>query len=184
MDTEGDGSKTLEALFRLILAHMAGEDNHDVALGPARSACSMPLAQNHGVLKIPQISYWSTSPGLDDRSQYPYFARTIAQDEALMGAAVQWFQTKGWDKIGLLYVNDAYGQAAASAFAPSAGARAGTALKLSEDELKNQILNAGAAPIWQRRRGEGGRPSGGLLKQSLSKSWKPLRLHASATSCV
>ena len=44
-------------------------------VGAARSAVSKPLAQLAAIDKMPQCSYWSTSPSLSDESLYPYCAR-------------------------------------------------------------------------------------------------------------
>ena len=41
-------------------------------VGAARSAVSTPLAQLGEVDKMPQCSYWSSSPSLSDTQLYPY----------------------------------------------------------------------------------------------------------------
>ena len=52
-----------------------------VILGAARSAVTMPTSIISGLRGFPQMSPISTSPALDDKSQYKYFARTIPNDD-------------------------------------------------------------------------------------------------------
>ena len=50
------------------------EDGATAMVGAARSAVSTPLATQAKIDKIPQCSYWSSSPSLSDVLQYPYCA--------------------------------------------------------------------------------------------------------------
>ena len=53
-----------------------GYSGWDAVVGPARSATTLPVARLGGILDIPQVGYWATSPSLNS-ADYPYFARTI-----------------------------------------------------------------------------------------------------------
>ena len=73
-DTTSVGKGGIEA-YRNALAASA----HGV-VGAARSAVSTLVANLGAVDKVPQISYWSSSPALSDKSIYSHFARTFPSD--------------------------------------------------------------------------------------------------------
>jgi len=95
-----------------------------VIIGAARSADSMPTSIISGLRGFPQISPISTSPALDDKSQYKYFARTIPDDD---GTSVSFIarlnsgtggntsggkdESESWgvNYLAVIYVDDAYG---------------------------------------------------------------------------
>ena len=52
---------------------------------------------------------WSTSPKLDDTDTFPYFFRTIANDAEVSVSVASLFKHFNYDKVAILYVNDAYG---------------------------------------------------------------------------
>ena len=68
-----------------------------------------------GIHKLPQISYWSTSPSLDETVTYPYFTRTIPSDTAIAKPIIALCKQYKWNRLGVVYVNDAYGAGYASA---------------------------------------------------------------------
>jgi len=94
-----------------------------VILGAARSAVTMPTAIISGLRGFPQMSPISTSPALDDKSQYKYFARTIPNDDgtsvpliarlnsggATEGGGKDESQSWGVDFLAVLYIDDSYG---------------------------------------------------------------------------
>lgn len=63
---------------------------HDILVGPARSVASVPTAIVGGIDHIPQMSYWATSPALDDKDYYTYYMRTIPADSALAQALMDY----------------------------------------------------------------------------------------------
>lgn len=81
----------------------------DAVLGPARSACSAPIALLGGLQNKMSVSYWSTSPDLESQTQYPYFGRTIAQDDFTIQALMSYLVQHSFTRVGLLYINDAWG---------------------------------------------------------------------------
>jgi ABC-type branched-subunit amino acid transport system substrate-binding protein len=83
----------------------------DVVIGASASSCSVPTALITGVLNIPQISFWSTSSQLDDKSQFPRFMRTIAPDPFVAYAVCKYWRSVGYEHAGVIYVNDNYGEA-------------------------------------------------------------------------
>ncbi|XP_063690422.1 extracellular calcium-sensing receptor-like [Bolinopsis microptera] len=58
-------------------------------LGAAKSDNTIAIANLCNVLKIPQISYASTSLDLDDSEAYPYFLRTVPSDQLQAEAIVE-----------------------------------------------------------------------------------------------
>ncbi|GMH79298.1 hypothetical protein TL16_g08097 [Triparma laevis f. inornata] len=58
---------------------------------------------------VPVTSGSSTSDELDLIESYPYMTRTIPPDSAVSFAAVQFLKDSGFNKIGVIYVNDPYG---------------------------------------------------------------------------
>eukprot|EP00986_Skeletonema_menzelii_P011228 scaffold5693_cov141-Skeletonema_menzelii.AAC.35 len=96
-----------------------------VILGAARSAVTMPTSIISGLRGFPQISPISTSPALDDKSQYKYFARTIPNDDGtsvpLIARLNGGTNSGGNDEsksslwgvnfLAVMYVDDAYGNA-------------------------------------------------------------------------
>ncbi|GMH98252.1 hypothetical protein TrVE_jg14281 [Triparma verrucosa] len=97
-------------------AEDGGYDLHAM-VGAARSDASKPMATLAGIDGIPQVSYWSTSDAFDQqKSTYPYFARTIPADSAVAKAAAQLFASYGHKYVGIAFVQDAYGEAYKDAF--------------------------------------------------------------------
>ncbi|KAK1740311.1 GABA-B receptor-like protein [Skeletonema marinoi] len=97
-----------------------------VILGAARSAVTMPTSLISGLRGFPQISPISTSPALDDKSQYRYFARTIPNDDGTSVPLIARLnsgsgddntgakdESESWgvNHLAVLYVDDAYGNA-------------------------------------------------------------------------
>jgi len=77
----------------------------------ARSAVSVPLATQGKIDQIPQCSYWSSSPSLSDQLQFPYFGRTYPSDAITTQALPRLLGNFSWRNVGVLYVNDDYGNA-------------------------------------------------------------------------
>lgn len=94
-----------------------------VILGAARSAVTMPTAIISGLRGFPQISPISTSPALDDKSQYKLFARTIPNDDGtsipliarlnsgVSGSSGGEDESQPWgvDYLAVVYIDDSYG---------------------------------------------------------------------------
>jgi len=106
-----------------------GYNNWHAIIGPARSATTVTAATIGAFLKIPQIGYWSSSPTLDNVEHFPYFGRVCPSDLATNKARIAYFKKVGWNRIGLLYINDAWGAPIASDLAASFSALPGWTLK-------------------------------------------------------
>ena len=64
--------------------------------------------------------YWSTSTDLDDKTDYPFFMRTIPDDGKIAIGAADFMVQNDMKTVAVIYVNDAYGGAYASAFTTAA----------------------------------------------------------------
>lgn len=79
-------------------------------IGATRSAVSIPTSILTGLLGYPQVSGASTSPTLDDKSQYPLFGRTIPSDQGNAVPIIQFMsRILGITHLAVINVNDAYG---------------------------------------------------------------------------
>ncbi len=106
-------------------------------VGPNASAAALPIAETlAGPAGIPVISPSATSPQLTTVPDNDYFFRTTLSD-AIQGpvlAAVT--RERGFDNVGLIYLNDAYGQGLAAAFAQGwEGTLQATALEVNQTNI-------------------------------------------------
>ena len=81
-------------------------------VGALASRVSVPVANLGRVFRVPQISYGSTSPRLNNRNRHSYFYRTIPPDDLQAKAMVELMLYFNWTHISTIYSNDAYGQPA------------------------------------------------------------------------
>ncbi|KAJ1080436.1 hypothetical protein NDU88_000638 [Pleurodeles waltl] len=79
-------------------------------MGDAGSSCSIVMARVLGLYRFPQISYFSSSPALSDRNQFPSFFRTIPSDDFQSHGLAQLLVHFGWTWVGLLIEDNDYGQ--------------------------------------------------------------------------
>ena len=113
-NSQGDVRTTVQQFIN-------GYSGWDAVVGPARSATTLPVARLGGILDIPQVGYWATSPSLNS-ADYPYFARTIpgipltaccvaghalcsTDDTALNKARMAYFESVQWTRVGILYTS-------------------------------------------------------------------------------
>ncbi|CAB9527432.1 Ephrin type-B receptor 3 (Fragment) [Seminavis robusta] len=81
-------------------------------LGAYSSAVSVPMSIVTGLFGYPQVSGFSTSPELDDSSQYPMFARSIPGDDGNAVPVIIYLTTVlKLEHVAVVNVNDAYGNA-------------------------------------------------------------------------
>ena len=79
-------------------------------LGAARSAVSVPMAIMNSIEGYPQISHFSTSTQLDDKSQYKLFSRVIPSDDGTTEAIILYLTQKlKITHFGVLHTDDSYG---------------------------------------------------------------------------
>ncbi|OCT59486.1 hypothetical protein XELAEV_18000908mg [Xenopus laevis] len=79
-------------------------------IGDSGSSVSIIMAQILGLNRYPQISYFATSPILNNRNLFPSFFRTIPSDEFQMKGLAQLVSHFGWSWVGLLVTDNDYGQ--------------------------------------------------------------------------
>uniref|UniRef100_A0A1B8YAK7 G-protein coupled receptors family 3 profile domain-containing protein n=1 Tax=Xenopus tropicalis TaxID=8364 RepID=A0A1B8YAK7_XENTR len=75
-------------------------------LGDFSTSTTYVIAQIVRLFKYPQISYSSTDPVFNDRTQFPSFYRTIPNEEAEMDGIVQILKHFGWKWVGLIISDD------------------------------------------------------------------------------
>ena len=79
-----------------------------IVLGQRSSICSI-TAPVLDTVNWAQISSYATSVALSDRTKYPTFYRTIADDSLQAAGIVGMLQHFEWTNIAVVYVNDLYG---------------------------------------------------------------------------
>ena len=97
--------------------HLVEVQGVHAIVGPNASSAALPIARSvSGTLEIPTISPSATSPQLSGVEDAGYFFRTALSDAAQgpVLARVTW--DRGFDNIGLIYQDDAYGRGLAAAF--------------------------------------------------------------------
>ena len=94
------------------------EEGVHAIVGPSSSANSLVVAQEvAGPAGIPVISPSATSPMLSDMDDEDFFFRTALSDTAQGPVLARVTRERGFDNVGVLYQDDAWGQGLAQAFA-------------------------------------------------------------------
>ena len=89
-------------------------------VGPNTSSAALQISQSvSATLGIPTISPSATSPQLTDVEDNGYFFRTALSDAAQGPVLAQVTRGRGFDNVGLIYQDDAYGKGLAAAFEES-----------------------------------------------------------------
>ncbi|KAF8790267.1 Metabotropic glutamate receptor like protein [Argiope bruennichi] len=78
-------------------------------LGAASSVTSIQVANLLRLFKIPQVSFFSTSPELSNKNRFEYFLRTVPSDTNQADAMVQIITHLNWTYVSILYEESAYG---------------------------------------------------------------------------
>ncbi|XP_065332711.1 metabotropic glutamate receptor 2 isoform X4 [Cloeon dipterum] len=78
-------------------------------VGAASSVTSIQVANLLRLFKIPQVSFFSTSPELSNKQRFEYFTRTIPSDHYQVKAMVDIVGRMGWKYISILYEESNYG---------------------------------------------------------------------------
>ena len=79
-------------------------------IGAVYSSISIPLASFFRVFNMPQVSFGSTSPILNDRDLYSYFYRTIPSDQHQAQVMIDLILYFEWDHVSTIYSNNLYGR--------------------------------------------------------------------------
>ncbi|XP_046678588.1 metabotropic glutamate receptor isoform X1 [Homalodisca vitripennis] len=78
-------------------------------VGAASSVTSIQVANLLRLFKIPQVSFWSTSPELSNKQRFEYFSRTIPSDHHQVKAMVEIVKRLGWSYVSIVYEESNYG---------------------------------------------------------------------------
>ncbi|GFT08472.1 metabotropic glutamate receptor 5 [Nephila pilipes] len=78
-------------------------------LGAASSVTSIQVANLLRLFKIPQVSFFSTSPELSNKQRFEYFLRTVPSDTNQADAMIQIIQRLNWTYVSILYEESNYG---------------------------------------------------------------------------
>ena len=89
-------------------------------VGPTASAIALPVAEMvAGPASVPTISPSATSPQLTGAADDGYFFRTTLSDTAQGPILARVTAERGFDNVGLVYIDDPYGQGLARSFEES-----------------------------------------------------------------
>ncbi|XP_075433865.1 extracellular calcium-sensing receptor-like [Ascaphus truei] len=110
--------RALEGTLQVLTGHGPPVPNyrchHGVPLaavvGHSISTYSILMAQILGLYRYPQISFYSTSSLLSDRTQFPSFFRTVPSDAFQSKGLAELVLHFGWTWVGLLAIDNDYGQ--------------------------------------------------------------------------
>ncbi|KAL4702857.1 hypothetical protein ACJJTC_018375 [Scirpophaga incertulas] len=78
-------------------------------VGAASSVTSVQVANLLRLFKIPQVSFFSTSPELSNKARFEYFTRTIPSDLHQVRAMVEIVKRLGWSYVSIIYEESNYG---------------------------------------------------------------------------
>ena len=132
-DATRDPAAAAEAARRLVEV-----DGIHALVGPNASSAAIPVSQNiSGPLGIPTISPSATSPQLSDVEDDGYFFRTALSDAAQGPVLARVTRDRGFDNVGLIYQDDAWGKGLATTFEE---AWDGTLLAVSVDTSQTSFL--------------------------------------------
>ena len=112
-DTAGDPATAVAEARRLVEA----EGVHAI-VGPNRSADALPVAERViGPAGVPTVSFSATSPALSAVADRDFLFRTALSDVSQGPVLARVTRERGFDNVGLLHVDDAWGRGLADAFA-------------------------------------------------------------------
>ncbi|KAL5285744.1 GPRMGL5 family protein [Megaselia abdita] len=78
-------------------------------VGAASSVTSIQVANLLRLFKIPQVSFFSTSPELSNKQRFEYFSRTIPSDHYQVKAMVEIVKRMNWSYVSIIYEESNYG---------------------------------------------------------------------------
>ncbi|XP_018791861.1 PREDICTED: metabotropic glutamate receptor 2-like isoform X2 [Bactrocera latifrons] len=78
-------------------------------VGAASSVTSIQVANLLRLFRIPQVSFFSTSPELSNKQRFEYFSRTIPSDHYQVKAMVEIVKRMGWSYVSIIYEESNYG---------------------------------------------------------------------------
>ena len=111
-DATADPEQAVAAARRLVEV----EGVHAI-VGPNASASALPVAERViGPAAIPTVSFSATSPALTAVADHDFMFRTALSDISQGPVLARLARERGFDNVGLLYVDDAWGRGLAGAF--------------------------------------------------------------------
>ncbi|XP_014214874.1 metabotropic glutamate receptor 2-like [Copidosoma floridanum] len=78
-------------------------------VGAASSVTSIQVANLLRLFRIPQVSFFSTSPELSNKQRFEYFTRTIPSDHYQVKAMVEIIKQMNWTYVSVVYEESNYG---------------------------------------------------------------------------
>ena len=115
VDATGEPDVALQEARRLVESHGV----HAI-VGPNASSAALPIAKElSGPSHIPTISSSATSPLLTEVDDNDFFFRTVLSDSAQGPVLARVTRERGFDNIGLIYQDDAWGRGLAATFQES-----------------------------------------------------------------
>ena len=97
-------------------SHVIDPDDIDAYIGPYSSGRSIFLARLLKTLKVPQVSFGSTSVSLNDTDRYPYFLRTVPADNHQAMAMIKFLRRYNIRYVQIVHTADNYGEQGAQIF--------------------------------------------------------------------
>lgn len=136
VDATSDPDVALERVLLLVNAARV-----QAIVGPNASSASLPVArQVSGLRQIPTISPSATSPLLSTVEDNDFFFRTALSDNAQGPVLAQVNRDLGFDNVGLIYQNDAWGQGLAQTFQDAwTGQVRAVSVELEQDSFLPQL---------------------------------------------
>ena len=141
VDATGDPVVALERVLLLVDAARV----HAI-VGPNASSASLPVArQVSGPRQVPTISPSATSPLLSTVEDDDFFFRTALSDSAQGPVLAQVNRDLGFNNVGLIYQNDAWGQGLARTFQEAwTGQVSAVSVELEQDSFLPQLRESSA----------------------------------------
>ncbi|KAK3918062.1 Metabotropic glutamate receptor 3 [Frankliniella fusca] len=78
-------------------------------VGAASSVTSIQVANLLRLFRIPQVSFFSTSPELSNKQRFEFFSRTIPSDHHQVAAMVEIVKRMNWTYVSIVYEESNYG---------------------------------------------------------------------------
>ncbi len=141
VDATSDPDVALERVLLLVDAARV----HAI-VGPNASSASLPVArQVSGPKQVPTISPSATSPLLTTVEDDDFFFRTALSDSAQGPVLAEVNRDLGFDNVGLIFQNDAWGQGLARTFQDAWGGRVtAISVELEQESFLPQIRQSAA----------------------------------------
>ncbi|CAL1293064.1 unnamed protein product [Larinioides sclopetarius] len=128
LDTCSSESYALEQSLRFLTASCGPTANISskvtAVVGASNNVVTQSVANIIRLLKIPQISYASTSEELDDLHKYPYFFRVIPSDRFQVEVILDIIQHFKWTYVSLIVSEREYGEKGAQTIHKKIGSSA------------------------------------------------------------